>query len=107
MPRRRQRQRYDLQQSFDSLKSYYRFPPFPKHARHVVYSLRLAPYSRRNSLSEFRIIGAPREQAVLDVMQTYIPTAPTRQTCERFLEVAALLSVYYDAVDLLHQMPKS
>ncbi|ORC85792.1 uncharacterized protein TM35_000321070 [Trypanosoma theileri] len=106
MPRRRQKQRYDLHRSFDSLKNYYRFPPFPRHARQVVYSFRLAPYSRRNSLSDFRMIGAPREQPVLDVMQTYNTTAPTRQVCDRFFEVATLLSVYYDTLDLLHQIPK-
>ncbi|ESL08720.1 hypothetical protein TRSC58_03573 [Trypanosoma rangeli SC58] len=107
MPRRRQRHRYDLQRSFGSLKDYYGLPLFQRHSRHVVYSLGLTPHSRRNSLSEYRIIGSSREQIVLEVMQTYNPTAPTRQVCDRFLEVAALLSLYYDAVDLLHQIPKA
>ncbi|EAN96729.1 hypothetical protein C3747_202g85c [Trypanosoma cruzi] len=106
MPRRRQRNRYDFQRSFDSLKNYYGFPLFSRHSRHLVYSLGLTPYSRRNILSEYRIIGSSREQVVLEVMQTYTPTAPTQQVCDRFLEVAALLSLYYDAVDVLHQIPK-
>ncbi|KAG8343702.1 hypothetical protein TRVL_05475 [Trypanosoma vivax] len=106
MTRGRQRPRYDLQRNIDSLKSYYKFSPYPKNTRQVVYSLRLAPYSRRSALSEYRILGAPRGQVVASVMQTYNVVAPSKQVCDLYMEVATLLSVYYDAVDCFNKTPK-
>ncbi|AAZ11687.1 uncharacterized protein TEOVI_000336000 [Trypanosoma equiperdum] len=104
---RKQKQRCDLRRNLDSLKSYYKFSPFPRHTRHALHSLRLTPYSRRKTLSEFRIIGAARNQPVLDVMQTYSVVAPTQRVCNLYLEVSELLSVYYDTIDSLHQTPKA
>nr|CCC90848.1 conserved hypothetical protein [Trypanosoma congolense IL3000] len=105
MPRR-QRQKYDLRCNLDSLKKYYKFSPFSTHSRHAVHSLRLGPYSRRKSLAELCIIGSPRWKMVLDVMQTYSVVAPTRRVSTLYMEVAELLSVYYDMVDTLHQTPR-
>lgn len=107
MTKRRDRcEQKPVQRNFDSLKRYYGFTPLPAEGRVAVPSSFVGAYSRRGTLGSFHIIGAPREQLVFEAMRTYAPTTCTKQVCDLYFEVAALVSVYYDTVDQLAMLPE-
>lgn len=93
-----------LQRNFDSLKSFFNMTPFPTHNRIARPPTYLGAFSRRGTLGTFHILGAPREQLVMDAMRTYAPATCTKTVADLYFEVAALLSVYYDTLDQLQML---
>lgn len=101
---RRNNRNHDLaQRNFDSLKAYFRLSPMMTHERVATFPRYIGAYSRRGALGCYHISGASREQLVLDTMRTYSPATCTKTVADYFLEVASLVSVYYDTLDQLQQ----
>lgn len=105
MVKKEKRMQAPVQRNFDSLKRFYGVPPVPLQTRKAVPSFYPGAYSRRSCLSTFHLTGSSREQLVVDAMRTYTPSTCTKEVQDLFLEVAELVSVYYDTLDHLATLP--
>lgn len=106
MTRKGRRDQLVVHRNFDSLKRFYGVAPLPSQERTSVPPYFAGAYSRRGTLSSYHIIGSPREQLVFDAMRTYTPTTCTKEVCDLFFEVSALVSVYYDTLDYVRTLPE-
>eukprot|EP00796_Vickermania_ingenoplastis_P012101 gene12101-8325_t len=99
MARTGKRHQSVVQRNFDSLKAFYGVPPMPTSDRVAHPPFYMGAYSRRGVMGSYHIVGAPREQLTFDAMRTYAPATSAKPVVDLFLEVAALVSVYYDTLD--------
>lgn len=90
--------------NFDSLKAFYGVVPISMRVRSAEPPFFIGAYNRRSALSNYHIVGATREQRVLDAMTTYSPAVCSKPVVDLFREVASLLSVYYDTAEELRAM---
>lgn len=104
MARNGRRHQSVVQRNYDSLKAYFGVSPMPAHKRTAQPPVYIGAYSRRGTLNSYHISGAPQEQVVFETMRTYSPATCTKTVAELYLEVASLVSVYYDTLDYLHSL---
>lgn len=92
--------------SFDSLKRFYGITPFSATERVALPAVYVGAYSRRAVMSTFHVVGSSRDQIVHDSMRTLVPTTSTLDVADLYLEVAALVSLYYDTKEQLQILPE-
>ncbi|KAG5484444.1 hypothetical protein LSCM1_07813 [Leishmania martiniquensis] len=105
MARRDKRRTALVQQNFDSLKRFYAISPFTAAERATLPPVFSGAYSRRAAMNSYHIVGSSRDQIVLDAMRTFIPSTCTNEVMELYLEVAALVSLYFDTKEQLLALP--
>ncbi|KPI86350.1 hypothetical protein ABL78_4576 [Leptomonas seymouri] len=94
-----------VQPNFDSLKRFYGVAPFTGTERAVLPPVYAGAYSRRAAMNAYHVVGSSRDQIVSDAMRTFSPTSCTTEVMDLFLEVAALVSLYYDTKEQLQALP--
>ncbi|KAK7197618.1 hypothetical protein NESM_000712600 [Novymonas esmeraldas] len=105
MAKREKRRTALVQQNFDSLKRFYAISPFTAAERAALPPVYAGAYSRRAAMNSFHMVGSSRDQIVSDAMRTFAPSTCTKEVMELYLEVAALVSLYYDTKEQLLALP--
>ncbi|CAJ1019155.1 hypothetical protein Q4I30_001836 [Leishmania utingensis] len=105
MPKRDKRRTALVQHNFDSLKKFYAISPFVAAERAALPPVYSGAYSRRAAMNCYHIVGSSREQIVSDAMRTFTPSTCTTEVMELYLEVAALVSLYFDTKEQLLALP--
>lgn len=94
-----------VQQNFDSLKRFYAVTPFTAADRATLPPVYVGVYSRRAAMNSYHVVGSSRDQIVSDAMRTFAPSTCTKEVMDLYLEVAALVSLYYDTKEQLLTLP--
>ena len=94
-----------VQLNFDSIKRFYAVAPFTAAERAALPPVYAGAYSRRAAMNAYHVVGSSRDQIVSDAMRTFTPASCTKEVMDLFLEVAAVVSVYYDTKEQLLALP--
>ncbi|KAG5484824.1 hypothetical protein LSCM4_07593 [Leishmania orientalis] len=105
MARRDKRRTALVQQNFDSLKRFYAISPCSAAERATLPPVFSGAYSRRAAMISYHVVGSSRDQIVSDAMRTFVPSTCTKEVMELYLEVAALVSLYFDTKEQLLALP--
>ncbi|KPA75840.1 hypothetical protein ABB37_08352 [Leptomonas pyrrhocoris] len=94
-----------VQPNFDSIKRFYAVAPFTGAEHATLPPVYAGAYSRRAAMNAYHVVGSSRDQIVSDAMRTFSPSSCTQEVTNLFLEVAALVSLYYDTKEQLQTLP--
>lgn len=105
MAKREKKRTALVQPNFDSIKRFYAVSPFTAAERAALPPVHTGAYSRRAAMNGYHVVGSSRDQIVSDAMRTFAPSSCTKEVADLFLEVAALVSLYYDTKEQLLALP--
>ncbi|KAG5509808.1 hypothetical protein JKF63_07452 [Porcisia hertigi] len=105
MAKRDKRRTALVQQNFDSLKRFYSISPLTAAERAALPPVYCGVYSRRAAMNSYHLVGSSRDQIVADAMRTFSPSTCTKEVMDLYLEVAALVSLYFDTKEQLFALP--
>jgi hypothetical protein len=105
MAKRDKRRAALVQPNFDSIKRFYAVAPFTAANRAALPPVFAGVFSRRAAMNAYHVVGSSRDQIVSDAMRTFSPSSCTKEVMDLYLEVAALVSLYYDTKEQLQALP--
>lgn len=105
MARRSANRVVPVQSNFSDLARFYGAAPVSSPKRVALQPYYANAYSRRVALRSFYVLHAPNEQVVFDAMRTFVPSTVTCEVANLYLEVAGLVSLYYELSDQIAILP--